>query len=105
VLAVVIVIKAGTMGVVVVIVKTTTKIFTIAQPLQNLMMLKVAFAQLIKGGFALYHLKENNQERTQIGANMECVKCTSVGSSFITANICTYETKYNYLKNSSYIFY
>jgi hypothetical protein len=87
VLAVVIVIKAGTMEVVVVIVKTTTKIFTIAPPLQSQMMLKVVFAQLIKGGFALYHLKENNPERTQIGVNMECVKCTSAGSSFITANV------------------
>ena len=85
-LAVVIVIKAGTMEVVAVIVKTTTKIFTIAPPRQNQMMLKVVFAQLIKGGFALYHLKENNQERTQIGVNMECVKCTSVDGSFITAN-------------------
>jgi hypothetical protein len=86
VLAVVIVIKAGMMEVVVVIVKTTTKIFTIALPRQNQMMLNVVFAQLIKGGFALYHLKEKFQERTQIGVNMECVKCTSVGGSFITAN-------------------
>ena len=74
------------MEVVVVIVKTTTKIFTIALPHQNQMMLKVVFAQLIKGGFALFHLKENYQERTQIGVNMECVKCTSVGNSIITAN-------------------
>jgi len=74
------------MEVVAVIVKTTTKIFTIAPHYQNQMMLKAVFAQPIKGGFALYHLKENNQERTQIGVNMECVKCTSAGSSFITAN-------------------
>lgn len=74
------------MEVVVVIVKTTTKIFTIAPPCQNQMILKVVFAQLIKGGFALYRLKAKYQKLTQIGVNMECVKCTSVGSSIITAN-------------------
>jgi hypothetical protein len=74
------------MEVAVVIAKTITKIFTIALPRQSQMMLKVVFAQFIKGGFALYHLKVNNQKRTQIGVNMECAKCTSVGNSIITAN-------------------
>ena len=85
-LAVVIVIKVGTMAVVVVIVKIITKIFTTALHYRSQKELKGVFAQLIKGGFALYHLKENNQKHTQIGASMECVKCTSVGSSIITAN-------------------
>lgn len=74
------------MAVVVVIVNTITKTFTIALLSQNQKMLKVVFAQLIKGGFALSHLKVNNQEHTQTGVNMECVKCTSEGSSIITAN-------------------
>ena len=74
------------MAVVVAIANITTKIFTIAQPYQNQKGLKVVFAQHIRGGCVLYHLKVNNHEHTQIGVNMECVKCTSVGSSIITAN-------------------